>query len=798
MPSPTGSSPYILNAFSGMNSIDSLLAGNKWASGSISYSFPYAASYWSQDLATGYGPLYGASGTREPWSDNFFSLGADDIQAVRTALKSWGNVANLNFNEVADTSTSVGDLRFAYSDNPKDQAWTYYPKEGAKGGDIWFNSGGSSAQYPWTPGSYEYFAVLHEIGHALGLKHPFDASDSPQTLPPAYDSRSFTVMSYSADPGVQGTRFSYEPTTPMVLDIAAIQFLYGANNSHNSGNNQYVFYQSGTYHQTIWDAGGIDTFVYESATGGEIDLTAGLWGGSDMGAAVHVQDSSRNNLYDVYSIYIANGVVIENATGGSGNDWIIGNRGNNVLNGRAGNDTVSYESGASMGVIVNLGLTSAQNTVGAGTDTLLSIENLLGSSFNDTLMGNAGNNVLNGGGGIDNVSYAGSSGGVTVNLGSASAQNTVGAGTDTLLGFENLIGSRFNDTLTGSAGNNTLEGGLGNDSVNGGAGVDTASYAGSASGVTVNLGSTWAQNTVGAGTDTLLAIENLLGSSFNDTLMGNAGNNVLNGGTGIDSVSYAGSSGGVTVNLGSASAQNTVGAGTDTLLGFENLIGSRFNDTLTGSAGNNTLEGGLGNDSVNGGTGVDTASYAGSASGITVNLGSTWAQNTVGAGTDTLLAIENLLGSSFNDTLMGNAGNNVLNGGSGNDGLSGGAGNDILIGGWGNDTLTGGVGVDYFLFNTPLSATTNRDLITDFNVTDDVIQLENSVMASIGLTGMLAASEFHVGTAAHDADDSVIYNRSTGALYYDMDGTGAGAAVQIATIGASSHASLTYADFWVV
>jgi Ca2+-binding RTX toxin-like protein len=482
-------------------------------------------------------------------------------------------------------------------------------------------------------------------------------------------------MSYAADAGNQNTDFSFEPTTPMVLDIAAIQSLYGANTSYNSGNNQYVFYQSGTYHQTIWDAGGIDTFVYESAAGGEIDLTAGLLGGSDMGSAVYVQDSSGNNLHDVYSIYIANGVAIENATGGSGNDWIIGNRGNNVLNGRTGSDTVSYESGAGSGVAVNLGLTSAQNTVGAGTDTLLAIENLMGSSFNDTLMGNAGNNVLNGGAGIDNVSYAGSSAGVSVNLGSTSAQNTVGAGIDTIQGFENLIGSRFNDTLTGSGGNNTLNGGLGNDRLNGGAGIDTASYAGTASRVTVNLSSTSAQNTLGAGTDTLLSIENLVGSSFNDAFTGNASSNVLNGGSGND-----------------------------------------------------------------------------------------W-----------------------------------LSGGSGNDGLIGELGNDGLIGGLGNDTLTGGAGVDYFLFNTPLNGTNNKDLITDFNVTDDTIQLENDVMTAIGLsTGTLAASEFYVGAAAHDANDSIIYNKSTGALYYDADGTGASAAIQIATIGTSSHASLTNADFWVV
>jgi len=93
----------------------------------------------------------------------------------------------------------------------------------------------------------------------------------------------------------------------------------------------------------------------------------------------------------------------------------------------------------------------------------------------------------------------------------------------------------------------------------------------------------------------------------------------------------------------------------------------------------------------------------------------------------------------------------------------------------------------------------NKDVITDFSLTDDVIELDNSIMTAIGLTtGTLASSKFFVGTAAHDANDSIIYNQSTGALYYDMDGTGASAAVQIATIGSTSHALLTNADFWVV
>ena len=118
---------------------------------------------------------------------------------------------------------------------------------------------------------------------------------------------------------------------------------------------------------------------------------------------------------------------------------------------------------ATSAVTVNLSIGAAQNTGGAGTDTLLNIENLTGSNFNDTLSGDGNNNTLDGGAGTDTVTYASAGAGVTVSLAISGAQNTGGAGTDTLLNFENLTGSAFNDTLSGDGNNNTLDGGAGTD-----------------------------------------------------------------------------------------------------------------------------------------------------------------------------------------------------------------------------------------------------------------------------------------------------------------------------------------------
>jgi Ca2+-binding RTX toxin-like protein len=374
----------------------------------------------------------------------------------------------------------------------------------------------------------------------------------------------------------------------------------------------------------------------------------------------------------------------------------------------------------------------------------------------------SGNDILDGGNGRDTVSYALIGAAITVNLGLTTAQNTFGMITDTLLNIENvygsyyqtntltgnaadntLVGGHYGNTLSGGDGNDSLIGGVGNDILDGGAGVDTASYVNAYQSVTVNLALTTAQNTVHTGTDTLLNIENLSGSWYNDTLSGNAGDNTLYGLSG--------------------------------------------NDTLSGGAGNDTLDGGAGNDTLDGGAGTDTASYASASAGVLVNLALTAAQNTHNAGTDTLLNIESLRGSAYSDTLLSNTGANTL---------FGGAGNDLLAGGLGNDTLTGGIGQDTFAFNSTLGAG-NIDTITDFNVANDTIRLSKGIFTTLTTPGTLAAAAFKIlgNGGTEDSTDHLLYNTATGALSYDADGSGAGAAVPIALLG--TGLAMTNADFMV-
>jgi Ca2+-binding RTX toxin-like protein len=164
-----------------------------------------------------------------------------------------------------------------------------------------------------------------------------------------------------------------------------------------------------------------------------------------------------------------------------------------------------------------------------------------------------------------------------------------------------------------------------------------------------------------------------------------------------------------------------------------------------------------------------------------VSLALTTAQNTIGAGTDTLSFIENLTGSSFNDTLTGNAAKNTLNGG------------------LGNDRLTGGAGADVFVFNTAPNATSNVDTITDFQVSADKIYLENAIFTALGAsTGTLSAAAFWKNTTgvANDGSDRIVYNSTTGALFYDSNGNGSGGSVQIAKLAA--NLALTNSDFVII
>ena len=230
-------------------------------------------------------------------------------------------------------------------------------------------------------------------------------------------------------------------------------------------------------------------------------------------------------------------------------------------------------------------------------------------------------------------------------------------------------------------------------------------------------------------------------------------------------------------------------------------MGTDGNEKFDGLAGSDKIIGKKGNDIMNGGTGVDTLDGGNGSDTYYVDNKADKLIEFTGAGLDTVNStISYILKSNFeNLTLLGThnlkgTGNflgNILTGNAGKNILIGNQGNDILNGGLDDDVLTGGSGKDNFQLTN-----FSKDTIKDFSVKDDTIQLENNIFTSLGQSGPLNADNFIIGDAATDANDYVIYNKTTGILSYDADGNEPGSAIQIALI--SGHPALTIADFHVI
>lgn len=381
MPSPFTSSEITPIVKANDITIDSLLSSFRWASATISYSFPTSNDplFWSS-LLSGYGFQFGDG---EPWSSAAAPFTTADQTNFVKALQQWANVANLNFVQVAETPVEVGDIRAAYTEDPDELtlAWTYLPSPSVLAGDIWINTQGLLRFQDWEPGSISFETVLHELGHALGLKHPFGDTDDPSqtVLPENLDNTRYTVMSYTYSnlEGDVGTEFSFHPTTPMVLDISAMQFLYGANNFYHVANDTYTFDDANIYHETIWDGGGSsDTIQYTGTIPSLIDLNPGS--ASQIGQSVYVQSNGVNIGSPIHNIWIADNVMIENAIGGQGDDIFIGNSASNRLDGGSGIDTVLVESARNQFTFNN---TSGNYLIAANAnpgkqDTLSNIERI--------------------------------------------------------------------------------------------------------------------------------------------------------------------------------------------------------------------------------------------------------------------------------------------------------------------------------------------------------------------------------------------------------------------------------------
>jgi serralysin len=290
---------------------------------------------------------------------NFSPLSADQIAAVKAILALWSDVARVNFTQVIDTTLSGinqysnnATIEIAnYSANDGSGAFAYYPgstDSSSAAGDLWLNLAGGVTTSGVNAGTFGYFAIMHELGHAIGLSHPGDYnagsggtitySSSAQFI---QDSQQYSVMSYFGGSNTGETAGGFATAyTPMILDIYELQQLYGANMTTRTGDTTYGFNttEGDTYGFSgitnpqfcIWDAGGIDTLdgsQYSSSQ--SISLVAGTY--SSVGGL-------NNN------ISIALGCTIENAIGGYGSDTITGNQSVNVLTGGGGADIFRFDA----------------------------------------------------------------------------------------------------------------------------------------------------------------------------------------------------------------------------------------------------------------------------------------------------------------------------------------------------------------------------------------------------------------------------------------------------------------------
>ena len=519
----------------------------------------------------------------------------------------------------------------------------------------------------------------------------------------------------------------------------------------------------------------------------------------------------------------------DSLVGGDGDDTVHGADGDDTLDGTGnGNDWLYGDAGNDhlIGGWVVFG--------GAGNDTMTG--DAASNSFFETSFGGAGpgNDVIDGGGGFDWLRYdsafdpslfGAAQSGATINLaaGTATGGGAGGAGSVSFVSIENAVGSNFADLLIGSAGDNGLEGGAGNDTLNGGDGADRL--------------------TGGAGADSFI-LSSAPGAANADTIpdfetgvdkvrldatvmpaLGASGNFAVNdarfyaagGATGghdaDDRIVYDTNAGWLYYDAdgsGAGAAQviarfqiedpasppatlaatdfvvdnGTGGSTINGTPGNDSLVGGAGNDTINGNAGNDTLRGMGGDDSLDGGSGTDSLDGG---LGNDIYVVSTGDILTDAGGTDLIYSpVSWALANGFENLQLTGTAATSASGNFQSNVITGNGASNTLRGRDGNDTITGGGGADFFDFTTAPSAG-NADTVTDFVSGTDRLRFDDAAHTAIGATGNWAAGDGRFwsaagATAGHDANDRVIYNTSTGALYYDADGSGAGAAQLVATL----------------
>lgn len=582
--------------------------------------------------------------------------------------------------------------------------------------------------------------------------------------------------------------------------VAGSGLVFDSSNGFTAGTASSIYFGSSITGYRIFGVDGASVnFAQDFDT-----VTGGIQGVYDVG-----YDTNADGQKDVWATQAEQAYWLRSA------DTINGSAYDDVLNGYLGNDRIYGNGGADI------------LTGGQGNDTLDGGSGWDYTSYNDLRVTSGANKVTY------KFLSTGSLASGTVAISEVVSGVTTLKQTDTVTNIEELRGTKSADNINfssstgkqdffaGFSGNDTIIGGdLLSGTSNDGDCVDYRYLAVPPMRVNVNLTNTdstsayataqvyWNTSTTVSETDSLRKIHGVIGAAGNDTITGSAaddwirgmnGNDILTGGAGSDWIDYRWDTSAlnITLNASTVTTRQTINAGAhgvDSIFGFENIAGGLAADILTGNNLSNSLRGSEGNDTINGAGGTDYADYKNASGSVTVTWTSATSATSSGAdGVDTLTNIEGVKGSDgYGDKLSGNVGSQLIYGR---------GGNDTIKGGLGNDTLDGGAGNDKYVFDTAFAS--NVDKILSFTSGGDKIVLENGIFTALGATTgnfVTADARFYSAagaTAGHDANDRVIYNTTTGALYYDADGSGTSSAVQIALIGTSTHPALAATDFVV-